>query len=181
MMLAKKQPKSNLDYTFVISSKKALHKKVIFKEVKTNDHEKRFRILWKSSFGQAKTAKYLWGWVNPVMFTTMSEKDGFHSQIQIAYPTEKLIFKVLFPFMYPLQINPTLIRVDKDGKEHQLKILKRTEISKMKFDFNFEHKTYFRMYSTVIHKPLLGQTYKVVWRIGYKNLSKYLSWIEANQ
>ena len=179
--LRKKQPKNINEYSFHIASKQGFRNQGIIKEVPTHKPYKTFRLFWDLSFGLVLNAKYIWCWLSPVMFTTYQKKETQHSLLRVEYPTRKLIFKAIFHRFYPINTNPELVLVLENGKEQNLGPLHEVNFYKEKLAFNLEERGSFRCYRATIKYPKVGQTYKVVWKNGYKGLTKYLGWFGADK
>jgi hypothetical protein len=63
--------------------------------------------------------------------------------------------------------------IDKKGREHRIMNFKKVDINKEELGFNFKDKQDFKCFTATINNPKIGHIYRVVWRIGYKNLLKY--------
>jgi len=183
IFLNNKQPERSNEYSFIIASKQAFREKVSFTELRTNKYqpERMFRVFWDLSFGFRKEAKYLWGWLSPVMFKTMTKDGKQHSQVKIEYPTRRLVFKVFFHYAYPMYNDPELIMIDKTGKEQRIKNLKEVDVNKEEIGFTFIDKQNFKCFTATVNNPKIGHTYRVVWTIGYKKLAKYFGFLKAKK
>jgi hypothetical protein len=60
------------------------------------------------------------------------------------------------------------------GKEQNLGPLQEVNLYKEKLGFNLEQRGDCTCYTATVKNPQIGQTYKVVWKIGIKNIAKYL-------
>ena len=175
--LKNKQPELSNEYNFHIASKNAFRGKVNITEVRTNKPYKIFRVFWDLAFGCLREVKYLWFWISPAMYSA-NHKDVQHSLLKIDYPTKKLVFKVIFHRFYPIDNNPALVIVRENGKERKVGVLKRVNFNKEQLGINIEPRGAFKCYKVVINNPKIGQTYKVMWKIEFKMLTKYLKYVK---
>jgi hypothetical protein len=167
----------NKDYSFIIYSNDS--SKLIIKELKSDKNEKKFKLLWKKSFGNKKNASYVWGWLNNVMFSSFPGSDGQHSIVKTVYSTQKLILRVHFPEMYPLDGNPSIFMIDKGNKETEIAKAVKTNLFNEIMPFDLRNRPIEKSYKAIINNPIQGNTYKVVWDIGFESMSKYLAWLES--
>ncbi|MCB4792775.1 MAG: hypothetical protein LHV68_12975 [Elusimicrobia bacterium] len=182
--LLKETPRrtKNAEYIFTVFSKDSPNKEIVLKELKSSKKEKRFKVFWQKSFGLRKNAFYSWGWLNNVMFSTFPSSEGQHSIVKITYPTKKLIYRIHFPDMYPIQGKPFIVMSGLNGKG--VEIMKSTETKPFKESLPFDlekirNNPVERSFKAVINNPIQGNTYKIVWKIGFEDTSKYLAWLES--
>jgi len=168
------QPNGRDEYSFHLSSKQMFPRKAVVEEVKTEQPGKAFRLLWEPSFGDKKKVKYQWYWLQSLMYNISREYNTQRSQLRINYPTGKLVYKVIFPMLYPLDTEPWLVMVPEEGKEKIVGSLKKVDFSREPLCFNLEQRNFFRCYKGTVANPKVGCTYKVVWTTGYKKLMKNL-------
>ena len=168
------EPEGGDEYSFYLVSKQIAPRKAAVEEVKTEKPGKVFRLLWERTFGHSKEAKYQWHWLHPLMYIVSREGHTQHSLLKVNYPTGKLVFKAIFPKLYPMDNIPWLVMVTEGGKEKMIGSLQEVDLSKEPLCFNFERRNFCRCYKGVVLNPKIGCTYKVVWTTGYKKLMKYI-------
>jgi len=169
----------NTEYMFTLISVDTLKKEFKVKELEDRYQEKNFKILWKKTFGNKRKVSYSWGWSNNVMFSTYPLPEGQQSMVKVDYPTEKLVFRIHFPDMYPLEGKPFVVMVDKYGKEIiKVDVIETKQVVGVILP-KLNCKEVKRSFCASINNPIPGKMYKICWLIGIENVSKYLAWLES--
>ncbi|MCB4791687.1 MAG: hypothetical protein LHV68_07340 [Elusimicrobia bacterium] len=179
--LAGKQPAKNNEYTFAFASRDAFGGKPIVKEMESKNRERAFSISWKDNFGTKQQASYVWGWISPVMFSSLSHIGTQQSSLEVKYSTKKLVYQIMYHRFYPLENCLELIKVDLKGHEDKIGPLKETSYKKSDFAFKMDGNFHFKCFQIEVDNPPIGHTYKVVWKLGLDQMIKYLEWLEANR
>jgi len=182
--LENRPPDKNSDYAFYVFSIKDPKKPVSYKELGFNKLIKTFSVDWESSFGLQKEAAYYWGWINPLMFSNMDTNGKLHSSLKVSLPAKRLIFRIYFQFMYPLQENPKLLMINRNGKVYETAETMKTDFRKEKRSFKITDNKILQSfplscYKVVIDDPIVGNTYQLEWEMNFEKIHEYLEWYEA--
>lgn len=166
-------PKANeRDYDFGVFGKEPPGY-IYYAELPSFESEKRFRIIWDKAFGSVKDAIYVWTWANKAMFPIPNEPKQHRSLLKVVYPTNKLVFRLIVNYLYPIQGNPYICVLDPNGEETLLMQVVPVELKNEKLSFNYQSIQPSKCFKIEINNPLLGHAYEMRW------ISDKIVWTKA--
>lgn len=134
-----------------------------FEEIQTLGNERKFRINWEKSFGIVKEAQYIWLWDKIKAFPVSENQTQHSSLLKVAYPTKKLIFRLIVNYLYPIKGNPYICVIDPKGEETVLMQVVPVELKNEKLSFNYHTLQPCKCFKIEIDNPLLNYTYEMRW------------------
>jgi len=136
---------------------------ISYEELPSLESEKRFRINWDEAFGSIKDVIYVWTLGKKTIFPIANEPKQHRSLLKVVYPTNKLIFRLIVNYLYPIKGNPYICVIDPKGEETLLMQVVPVELKNEKLSFNYQSIQPSKCFKIEINNPLLGYAYEMRW------------------